>query len=140
MARSIKNDIVPINRVPPDIFSLIPAYCKTDRELITLTHVCRGWREIFISRASSWTILDCTSLEKTNVYIQRSRNIPLEIHLEAHEDTRYSNDALLLTLPHIGGLEALTLSGLSGDLYPQTHQIRRPSCPPSQETGHLHFL
>ena len=116
MARSIKNTFAPINRVPPDIFSLIPYYCKTDRELITLTHVCRDWREILLSRASLWTFLDCTDLDKTNAYIRRSNDAPLEICLEAHEDAHYSNDALLLTLPHIGRLEALTLVGFSGNL------------------------
>ena len=79
MVRSIKNTFAPINRVPPEVFSLIPDHCETDEELIKLTHVCHGWREILISRASLWTPLDCRNLDKTGVYIQRSRGSPLEI-------------------------------------------------------------
>ena len=50
--------------------------------------------------------MDCADLDKTNAYIQRSRGSPLEIYLTAH----YHHDALLLTLPLIGRLKALTLS------------------------------
>ena len=65
MAHSIKNALAPISQVPPEVISLIADYCETKQELIALTPVHRGWREIFISRVSLWTSLDCTDLNKT---------------------------------------------------------------------------
>ena len=107
MVRTIKNLFAPINWVPPEVLSLIPDYCDMDDDLIALTHVCRSWREVFTSRASSWTFLDCVDLDKTNVYIQRSRGSPLEICPTGC----HHHDALLLTLPLTGRLKALTISG-----------------------------
>ena len=111
MAQSIKNTFAPINRVPPEILSLIPDYCETEKELIRMTHVCRGWREIFTSCASLWTVLDCTNSHKTNVYIQRSRGAPLEVSLEIRDHTRHHDISFFLMLPHIVRLKALTLHG-----------------------------
>ena len=143
MIRSIKNTFAPINRVPPEVLSLIPDYFSTDNELITLTHVCRSWREIFTSHASLWTFLDCTNFDKTDVYIQRSRGSPLEIYLTGS----YSDDALFLALPLINQLKALTVSGsrnvLSLTKYFDSHapllekldiQVRRASPAPIEST------
>ncbi|KAF9647942.1 hypothetical protein BDM02DRAFT_3072018, partial [Thelephora ganbajun] len=78
--RSIKNKLAPINRIPPETFSLIPGYLNErdmDENLIALTHVCRGWREVLIAHSALWTRLDCTDAEKTRVYIERSKSSPL---------------------------------------------------------------
>ena len=65
MTQSIKNALAPISQVPPEVISLISDYYETKQELISLTHVRRSWREIFISRVSLWTSLDCADLNKT---------------------------------------------------------------------------
>ena len=55
LVRTMLNSFPPINRIPPEILSLIPDYYgedDTDRNLITSTHVCRRWREVLISRSS----------------------------------------------------------------------------------------
>ena len=126
MTRSIKNALAPINQVPPEVISLIPDYCETEEELIALTHVCRSWREIFISRASLWTFLDCTDLDKTNAYIQRSRGSPLEISF-APPGLLCRRDAFDLTLPFIGRFKALTLSGFSRNIIELTKHLGTPA-------------
>ena len=123
----MKNTFAPINRIPPEVLSLIPAHCDTDRELIALTHVCRGLRELFISHASLWTYLDCTNVDKTRVYIERSKASPLEVHLEEYEDIPFLNDAFLLTVPHLGRLGSLTLSGSSDDVLQLTKYFASPA-------------
>jgi len=53
--RSMKNNFAPISRIPPDVFSLIPEYLEKDHldeNLITMTHVCRYWRELLIARST----------------------------------------------------------------------------------------
>ena len=114
LVRSIKNSLAPINRIPPEVLSLIPDYCNdddddADQDLITLTHVCRGWRDTFISRSSLWTQLDFMNVDKTRTYIQRSKSSPLELHLERDEDNTYRDDAFSLVTPHIHRIKSLTI-------------------------------
>ena len=43
LVRSIKNSLTPVNRIPPEILSLIPDHYDedhADRDLIASTHVC----------------------------------------------------------------------------------------------------
>ena len=77
MVRAAKNSFAPINRIPPEILSLLPDYRETDHQLVALTHVCRRWRDIFISCSPLWTSLGCTDLDKTHVYLERSKASPL---------------------------------------------------------------
>jgi len=113
MTRTIKNTFAPVNRIPTDVFSLIPEYCDSDKDLIKLTHVCHSWREIFISRASLWTSLDCVGPQKTSVYLERSRTSPLKIRLRGWDHSLFHNAAFFLTLPHLGRLKTLTINGIS---------------------------
>ena len=127
MVRSIKNTFAPINQTPPEVFSLIPDYFGTDEELIKLTHVCHGWREVLISRASLWTYLDCRNLDKTGVYIQRSRESSLEVFVAARGSTRLPHDTLLLVLRHINRLRALTLLGTSHNIHKLVKHFSSPA-------------
>jgi len=130
MVRSVRNDFAPINRIPPEVFSLIPDYwrsCDMDEMLITLTHVCHGWRELFISRSSLWASLDCMRVEKTRVYIERSKSSPLEIILETSVDGGYSINALLLAAPHIERLGSLAICGPSNILADLSKHFIRPT-------------
>ena len=55
LVRSWKNGMAPINRIPPEILSLVPDFLDMyhrDQATITLTHVCQAWREVFVSRPS----------------------------------------------------------------------------------------
>ena len=109
-ARSVKNSFAPINRIPPEVLSLIPDYHgwpDADRGLITLTHVCRWWRETFISRSSLWTQLDLMNPDKTRTYIQRSQSSPLELYLGDH---KVVDHAFALVIPHIRRIKSLIIN------------------------------
>jgi hypothetical protein len=112
LLRSARNTFAPINRIPPDVFSLIPDYWEhqhAGQDTIALTHVCRGWRDIFTSRPSLWTHLSCKDAEKTSVYIERSRSLPLEISLTQSRRIFHYDDALLLAVPHTNRLRSLVI-------------------------------
>jgi hypothetical protein len=121
LIRSVKNSLAPINRVPPEVLSRIPDYydeddTDTDKVLTALTHVCRGWRDTFISRASLWTRFDFTNIDKTRTYIERSKSSPLRFYLRRNRVTDESslvneviNDAFSLVIPHICRLKSLTV-------------------------------
>jgi len=132
MVRSLKNTFAPINRIPSDVLSIIPDYWAdedtADEDLITLTHICRGWRKFFTSRPSLWSYLDCTSVEKTRVYIERSKSSPLNVRLGGGKCSHYLlNDAFLLMVPHLGRLRSLTFFGSSGGFIELVN--KRFNCP-----------
>ena len=130
MVRSVRNIFAPINQIPPEILSLIPDHwcnCSMNEGLITLTHVCHAWRELFISRSSLWTYLDCTDVERTRVYIERSKTSPLEIDLETSDDGAYCDGALLLVAPHIDRLGSLAVCGPSDILADLTKHFACPT-------------
>jgi len=119
LVQSVRNTFAPINQIPPEVFSLIPDYWggdHTEQDLIALTHVCHGWREVFTSRSSLWTYLDCKDIDQTRAYIERSRFLPLEIFLRKSKNTSYCNDALLVAAPHINRLGSLTICVFSNIL------------------------
>jgi hypothetical protein len=73
-----------------------------DRDLISMTQVCRRWREILTLQCSSlWTNLDFDHLDKTRVYIERSRSLPLEITLTETGGFTHCEDPLLEMVPHL---------------------------------------
>ncbi|KAF9781779.1 hypothetical protein BJ322DRAFT_244248 [Thelephora terrestris] len=100
---SLRNSFAPVNRIPPEVLSLIPDYCDKDdldQDLIKLTHVCRGWRDTFTSRSSLWTKLYFTNIDKTRTYIRRSQSSPMQIYLIDDQNTGYLDDAVSLVIPH----------------------------------------
>ncbi|KAF9783724.1 hypothetical protein BJ322DRAFT_1066807 [Thelephora terrestris] len=101
--RSMRNKRAPINRLPRDVLALIPDFLddeESDRTAITLTHVCRAWREIFVSLASLWTDFYCTDTEKTCVYLERSKSAPISVRLERKKGL-LPNDPFLDIAPHV---------------------------------------
>ena len=113
LVRCIKNSLAPISRIPPEVLSLVPDYYRKggeddeddiDQDLITLTHVCRSWRDTFTSRSSLWARLDFANVDKTRTYIQRSQSSPLKLHLA---DDKVIDDAFALVIPHIHRLKSL---------------------------------
>ena len=122
----MKNTFALVNRTAPEVLSLVPNYWEDsyrDETLIKLTHVCRGWREIFISRPSLWTSLDCKNVDKTRVYIERSKSVPLEVCLEWF----YHEEAFLLAVPHVPRLKTLSVSGNPAKILPAL--VEHFSCP-----------
>jgi len=132
LVRFIKNTIAPINRIPSEVLSLIPdhsSFENKDTELIALTHVCRGWREIFTSRSSLWATLGCEDVEKTRVYLERSKSSPLNVYLTktGGENFDYSEDALRLVVPHISRLSTLMAWGTLDTTQDLTRYFSRPA-------------
>ena len=130
LVRSIKNSFLPVNRIPPNILLLIPKYwgeCDIDKNVITLTHVCRGWRGLFIADPSLWTRLDCRDVDKTRVYIQRSKSSGLNISLRRSEGRAFLENPFLWVSPHIGRLKFLSIVGTEDTLRNIAQHISRPT-------------
>jgi hypothetical protein len=126
-----KNRLAPINRVPPEILALIPDFrgkhCDRDQFIITLTHVCRDWREVFISRSSLWTDLDCKNEDKTRIYFERSKPLPVNLSLYT-DDPLPPHHPFFKIIPHaIGRLRSLIIDGTLESLPDITAQLFRPA-------------
>ena len=93
LIRFVKNSFAPVNRIPPEVLSLIPEYDDDDDD------DDRGWRDTFIPRSSLWIQLDFKNVDKTRTYIQHLKSSPLELHLERDEDSAYFDDMFFLATP-----------------------------------------
>ena len=126
----MKNAFALINRTPPGVLSLIPEYWehrKRDKDTIKLTHVCHGWRELFTSRPSLWSRLDCVDINKTRAYLERSKPSPLEVFLKRDKEkgVPYRSDALRLV--DVDRVKSLSVTGTWEDVLPDV--ITHFSCP-----------
>lgn len=120
LLRSVKNSLfAPIYAIPSEVISLIPDHMNDGYAgLIALTHVCRRWRDIFISRSSLWARLDCLDKHKTLAYIARSKLFPLDIRLNATNGQSYKIDALHRVVRHLFRLGSLTVHGPGAAVLP----------------------
>jgi len=85
----------PINQLPIHVFVLIPRFFTTEKyeyrdlghfpqnkPLITMTHVCRSWRDALLSIPSLWTKIDFSMSTKSQqeAFLCRSGKQPLNIY------------------------------------------------------------
>ena len=124
--------MAPTNQIPPEILALIPDFWDThdgDKDLIALTHVCRAWREVFTSRSSLWTDLDCADGDKAHVYLERSKSSPINLSVRRNGDLSPS-DPFFQIIPHvIGRLKSLSVRfwKAPGTLQDITAHLSRPA-------------
>ena len=95
--------------------------------MIRFTHVCRAWREVFVSRSTLWTNIDCKNNERTRVYLERSKTSPISLSLYRPEGISPS-DPFFNTIPHaIGRLKSLFVEVASEHLRDITAHLCRPA-------------
>ena len=130
MIRVWKNMFAPINKIPPEILALIPDFWnmhKRDQDIIALTHVCRAWRELFVSRSSLWTDFDCLDENKTPVYLERSNSSPISLSLDLSLGIS-SCASFFQIIPHATGrLKSLSIEGPSEDLEVVISHLSHPA-------------
>ena len=124
--------VAPINRIPPEILSLIPDFWDAEHRdggVIALTHVCQTWRELFTSRPSLWTHLDIDNMseDKTRVYLERSKSSPVNLSLCRDEKMDPEDLFLQIISQVIGRLKSLSIDGASESLQEITSHLSRPA-------------
>ena len=92
---SLESILQPVNRLPKDIFVLIPCFFTSEqgwesdshfpmnKPLITMTHVCQSWRNTLLSTPSLWTRIDfsmSTRSQQAQGFLRRSGNQLLDVH------------------------------------------------------------
>ena len=123
--------LAPVNKIPPGILALVPDFWnmrERDRNVIALTHACRAWREVFISRSSLWIYINLIE-EKTQVYFERSKSSPINLSLDLSEDIPPC-DPFFQIIPHITGrLKSLFIQDSLEDVRVITRVISHLSHP-----------
>ena len=131
LIRFWRNRLAPVSRIPPEILALIPDFWNhddddRDQDVITLTHVCRAWREVFTSRSSLWTNLNCENKDQAHVYLERSKSLPVNLSLNADDDLPSYHPFFEIIPRAIGRLRSLSI-GVEGDLQTITAHLFRPA-------------
>ena len=82
------NAFAEINRLPPEVLALIPAFLPSSQELISATHVCRRWRDTFIASPSLWTRLDNEEMHRDALaaYLARCGGTEIDVTFNADRD------------------------------------------------------
>jgi len=127
LIRVWNNMLAPINKIPPEVLSLIPDFWNMrnrDQDIITLTHVCRAWREVSVSQTSLWTNFDCLDREKIRVCFERSKPCPINLSL----DLNGAWNPFFQIIPHATGrLEPLSIEGPSDNLEVVASHLSHPA-------------
>ena len=132
LIRSWRNTLAPINKIPPEILTLIPDFWDkddydTEGQVIALTHVCQTWREMFTSRSSLWTYLDCQYADKTRAYLERSKSSPIDVYIE-RDGCLFPGDAFLeIDPPAIHRLKAMAIYGTAELFHDITTKLSHPA-------------
>ena len=102
--REWRNSLIPINRLPEDILSLIPTHLSCQQDRLRASFICVHWRRAFLRRAELWSELflwkgeDCVK-----AHLERSKGSILDV------STRHDIPVgtLKLISPHTGRIRSL---------------------------------
>jgi len=79
--REIKNLLLPVNYLPPEIFAEVFRYRDNEKELIAATHVCRYWRSCLSSVPSLWTNFCFKNFDLARTYLKRCKSATISIRI-----------------------------------------------------------
>jgi len=97
--REWRNSFVPINRAPSEVLSLIPTHLSDEKDLLSVSAVCRHWRRTFIHHAALWSRLNLTtkrSVHFVKMLLERAKGSALDVRFPCVGCT----DILALLSPH----------------------------------------
>ena len=145
--RSLESILQPINRLPKDILILVPHFFTNDpgehekfpmnQPLLTMTHVCRSWRNLLLSTPSLWTHIDFSTsrAKQAECFLGRSAKQFLDIHhFFGREDT--TEPFLSTTLGNLYRLRRLDIGSNSQHLERVLVRFTRPA----PELKHLEIV
>ena len=126
--RTMRNALVPSNRLPVEVLQQIPSWLPYVQDIVAASHVCRYWRAAFVSYPDLWTFINCKSEHATLAFLQRSRLAPLDIRIRPG----YSLEAFSYTLPHFQRWESLDVMVLREEMDPVLAALSQPGPAPQK--------
>ncbi|KAA1474485.1 hypothetical protein DENSPDRAFT_332310 [Dentipellis sp. KUC8613] len=128
--KTLRNSLLPIHRLPPDILFKIfyiiatqkyahihitaesgktsPRYCKP-MDIYKLTHVCRHWRDLALQFPLLWTDIPLQEAKWAHEFLLRSQSAPLSLLVEF--SSKELSPAINSALSNSDRIQRLTLRG-----------------------------
>ncbi|KAI0774633.1 hypothetical protein BD413DRAFT_301484 [Trametes elegans] len=83
---TIQNQVAPMNRLPPELLTMIFRHVrlvapKSNRDMFSISHVCRYWRDVALCSPALWTRLVLKSTRGIGAFVKRSKNLPLQFEV-----------------------------------------------------------
>ncbi|EIN05010.1 hypothetical protein PUNSTDRAFT_47240 [Punctularia strigosozonata HHB-11173 SS5] len=120
MLRGDHSQLAPISRLPPEVLGMIFLLCVPDPrcghpfpQSHAFSQVCQHWRGIALDTAVLWLTVPRATLELTDIFLSRSRNASLDVHVS--DDfiegpvAASHRAALALVLSHLNRVRSLDL-------------------------------
>ena len=114
--------VAQINRLPPEMLAAIFVHLSRQQpnsagrkasyfvqDLISVTHVCRSWRQAAITAPELWTEVTMTDLEAVKVFLERSRSVPLNVKLGPGSRMEIGDDLFEAVVPHTHRFQQLSV-------------------------------
>jgi len=124
--RTMKNALVPVNRLPIEILQQFAWWLPFVYDIVSASHVCRYWRAASLSYPDLWRFLDCKSERATRAFIERSGVAPLDICIHPG----YSFKAFVHTIPHMQRWASLSVAVLGEEIGPVLATLSGPDSAP----------
>ena len=111
---TLRNSLQPANSLPPELLT----HCATlvsdtdPRPIITMTHVCRYWRNAISANPRNWASLSRGWKRLAPLCLQRAQEAPLVIDIAVSDD-KEERDFLKSLLPNVLRIGSLRLTKYS---------------------------
>ena len=79
------------------------------QDLVSVTHVCRSWRQVAIAAPELWTEITMVNQEAAKAFLGRSGAVPLKVDLQLGSGAKIDQDLLEAVIPHVHRLRQLSL-------------------------------
>ena len=70
------------------------------QDLVSVTHVCRSWRQVAITAPELWTEITMANPEVVKAFLERSGAVPLKVDLRLGSGPEIDKDLLEAVTPH----------------------------------------
>jgi len=107
----------PVNRLPPEILAKVFEFRKSDKDLISATHVCVRWRATLLSTAYLWTKIDFENVVRASVFLERSKSSLIDVSLLKTRSSIGPEGVFLGAIPWVTRMKTL-------DVYAEEEQIK----------------
>ena len=127
--------VVQIHRLPPEILAAIFVHLSNQepdplgsdlprsiQDLVSVSHVCKFWREVAVTTPDLWTEINMTNLEAVEIFLERSGAVPLNVEL------RSANEDILQTVAaHAHRFRRFSVSTPRNPRYNPFAALRKPA-------------
>ena len=104
---SAMNMAKPINRLPTELLTKVFEFRKSDRDLISATHVCARWRDTLLSTPYLWTKIDFEDIVRASAFLERSKSSLIDVSVAKTRSFLGPEGVFLGAIPWVARMKSL---------------------------------